>query len=153
MKLNYLAIPYLAVLAFMFSGIVNSGGIAWYRTLSLPAWNPPAGIIALIWAVIYILATWSLLIVWNNIPHDKRFTWIMGGYGLSTVINLAWSVFFFHLHLLGTAVWCAGILGISVIALMVLIYPRSHKAALLLLPYTIWVFFAAYLNYVVMTLN
>ncbi len=153
MKLNHLAIPYLAILAFIFGGILNSGGVVWYHTLTLPVWNPPAGIIALIWAVIYVLAAWSLLTVWNKTPHDKRFIWIMGGYALSTLINLAWSIIFFQLHLLGGAVWCALLLGVSVLALMALIYPRSQKASLLLLPYTVWVFFAAYLNYAVMMLN
>lgn len=153
MKLNHLAIPYLAVLAFMFGGILNSGGIAWYQTLTLPAWNPSAGMIVFIWAVIYVLAAWSLLIVWNAIPRDKRFAWIMGGYVVSVLLNLIWSVVFFHLHLLGAAVGSALILGVAVLALMVLIYPRSPKASLLLLPYTIWVFFAAYLNYTVMLLN
>lgn len=147
MKLNHLAIPYLAVLAFMFGSIVSSGGIAWYHTLIVPAWSPPAGIVALIWAVIYVLAAWSLLVVWNTTPHDKRFVWSMGGYALSTLINLAWSVAFFQLHLLEASVWCAGILGVSVLVLMALLFPRSPKAALLLVPYTVWVFFAAYLNY------
>ncbi|MBP9817065.1 MAG: tryptophan-rich sensory protein [Candidatus Pacebacteria bacterium] len=153
MKLNHLAIPYLAVLAFMFGGILNSGGIAWYHTLMLPVWNPSAGMIVLIWAVIYVLAAWSLLIVWNTLPRDRRFAWIMGGYVVSVLLNLVWSVVFFHLHLLGAAVWSALLLGVAVLVLMILIYPRSPKASLLLLPYTAWVFFAAYLNYTVMLLN
>lgn len=153
MKLNHLAIPYLAVLAFMFGGIVNSGGIAWYHTLVLPSWNPSVDIIAIIWAAIYVLAAWSLLIVWNTILRDKRFVWIMGGFVVSVLLNLVWSVVFFHLHFLGAAVWSALVLGVAVLLLMILIYPRSPKAALLLVPYTVWVFFAAYLNYVVMLLN
>ncbi len=153
MKLNHLAIPYLAVLAFMFGGIVNSGGIAWYHTLVLPSWNPSVDIIAIIWAAIYVLAAWSLLIVWNTILRDNRFVWIMGGFVVSVLLNLVWSVVFFHLHFLGAAVWSALVLGVAVLLLMILIYPRSPKAALLLVPYTVWVFFAAYLNYVVMLLN
>lgn len=153
MKLNHLFIPYLALLAFMFGGIVTSGGIAWYHTLALPAWNPTAGIIALIWAVIYVLAAWSLLIVWNKTAHDKRFKWIMGGFVLSTLINLVWSIVFFRLHMLEVSVWCALILGISVLALIASIYTRSKKAALFLVPYMAWVFFAAYLNHVVGALN
>jgi len=153
MKLNHLAIPYLAILAFMFGGILTSGGIDWYHTLTLPSWNLPTGIIALIWAVIYVCAAWSLLIVWNKTVHDKRFTLIMGGFALSTLLNLVWSIVFFQLHLLDMAVWCAIALGISVLVLMFLVYSRSQRAALLLLPYTVWVFFAAYLNYAVMALN
>lgn len=153
MKLNHLAIPYLAALAFMFGGILNSGGVAWYHTLVLPAWNPSAGVIAFIWALIYVFAAWSLLIIWNKTSHDKHFWWIMVGFALSTLVNLAWSIIFFHLHMLVLTVWCALLLGILTLGLAVLIYPKSPKAALLLAPYIIWVFFAAYLNYAVALLN
>ncbi len=153
MKLNHLFIPYLVLLAFMFGGILTSGGLEWYGTLMLPAWNPPAGVIALVWAIIYVLAAWSLLIVWNKTAHDMRFRWTIAGFTLSTLINLAWSILFFRLHLLGLSVWCSLVLGLSVLGLSVFTYPRSHKAALLLLPYIAWVFFATYLIYVVGVLN
>lgn len=153
MKLNYLAIPYLATLAFMFGGIINSGGIAWYETLRLPAWNPPSLAIAVIWGVIYLFAAWSLLIVWNRTPRDARFPWLMAGFAVSTAINLAWSVIFFQFHLLSLSVWAALLLGTLVLALAAAIYPHSPKAALLLAPYILWVYFAAYLNYVVAGLN
>lgn len=153
MKLNHIAIPYLAVLAFMFGSILANGGIAWYHTLTLPAWHLEEGVIALIWAVIYVCAAWSLLIVWNKTPHDKYFAWIMGGFALGTLVNLIWSIIFFHLHLFTPSVWCAGVLGSIVVILGLAIYPRSPKAALLLVPYAAWVFFAAYLNHVVSLLN
>ncbi|HWH07424.1 MAG TPA: TspO/MBR family protein [Candidatus Paceibacterota bacterium] len=153
MKLSHIAIPYLATLAFIFGGILNSGGIDWYHTLSLPVWNPSAGVIAFIWAIIYVCAAWSLLIVWDKTPHDKKFQLIMAGYAFSTLINLAWSIVFFHLHMLGASVWCALVLGLSVLALMALISKRSPTATLLLVPYVLWVFFATYLNYVVSVLN
>lgn len=153
MKLNYLLIPYLAVLAFMLSGILNSGGIAWYLTLTLPSWSPPTSLIALIWAVIYVCATWSLLIVWNRLPRDNDFKIIVGGFALSTVLNLLWSVIFFRVHLLDAAEWLALALGVSLLWLMSRLYRQSKKAAFLLLPYTLWVFVAALLCYQVMVLN
>lgn len=153
MKLNHLLIPYLAILAFMFGGIINSGGIAWYHTLTLPAWNPPAGIIALIWAIIYTFAAWSLLIVWNKTQHDTRFSWSIGGFVATTLVNLVWSLVFFQFHQLMLATWCALLLGLLTLVLIALVYPRSPKAALLLVPYMAWIFFATYLTYVVSTLN
>ncbi len=153
MKLNYLAIPYLAVLAFMFGGILTSGGIDWYHTLVLPSWNPDAGVIALIWALIYVLAAWSLLIIWNKAPRDSRFFVSMAGFALCTFTNLVWSVLFFQLHLLSASVWCALLLGVLTLGLATLIYPRSQQAAFLLVPYSAWVLFAAYLTYIVAALN
>lgn len=153
MKLNHLAIPYLATLAFMFGGIINSGGIAWYQTLVLPVWHPSSEVIAVVWGVIYLFAAWSLLIVWNKTQHDTHFKWLMAGFAISTAVNLVWSIVFFHQHLLWPSVWIALALGISVLVLAVAIFPRSRKAAFFLVPYIVWVFFAAYLNYVVAGLN
>ncbi|MBY0110440.1 tryptophan-rich sensory protein [Patescibacteria group bacterium] len=153
MKINHLLIPYLALLIVIFGSVITGGGVAWYQTLALPVWHPSETLIGAIWIAIYIGAAWSLLVVWNTMPRDARFKWIMGGFTLSTLINLVWSVVFFHLHVLPAAVWCAVVLGISMLGLIALIFPKSKKAALLLLPYTVWVFYAAYLNYTVYLLN
>ncbi len=153
MKLNHIAIPGLAILAFMFGGILNSGGIAWYHTLTLPSWSPDAGLVAFIWALIYVLAAWSLLVFWNKTPHDKHFWFGIFGFAGVTLINLLWSVVFFHLHLLHIASWAAFLLSISVLILCVFLYGRSKKAALLLAPYIVWVLFATYLSSVVSVLN
>lgn len=153
MKLNHLFIPYLALLAFLLGGIVTSGGVTWYRTLSLPLWHPSEALITFIWAAIYALAAWSLLIVWNKTGHDKRHRVILGGFIGSLILNLLWSLAFFGAHQFGASVFLALLLGAFVLSLMALIYPRSKKAAILLLPYVAWVLFAAYLTAEVMGLN
>ncbi len=153
MKLNHLFIPYLALLAFIFGGIFTSGGLHWYASLTLPPWHLSNALISLIWAVIYLLAAWSLLIVWNAPDRDARVRSIVIGFGLCTLLNLAWSITFFYFHSFPGSVTLALILGVSVAILSFLIYPRSMKAALMLVPYIVWVFFAAYLNYMVWALN
>jgi translocator protein len=153
MKLNHLFIPYLALLAFIFGGILISGGLDWYATLVLPPWHVSNRIISLIWAIIYIAAAWSLLIVWNAPVRDAKVRTIVLGFGICTFLNLVWSIVFFYLHSFVGSIIIALMLGISVVALATLTYPRSKKAALLLTPYIAWVFFAAYLNYVVFMLN
>lgn len=153
MKLNHFFIPYIAILAFLFGGILISDGITWYQSLVLPAWHPPILLIAVIWAVIYLTGAWSLLITWNKTEHDEEFKWVMAGYMFCLLLNLAWSTIFFQLHLIGAAVWCATILGICVLLLAILLMMRSPKASLLLIPYIVWVFYAAYLHHVVEMLN
>lgn len=153
MKLNHLLIPYLALLAFLVGGMIVSLGVPWYESLVLPPWHPSANVIALIWAVIYLCAAWSFLIIWNTTKRDREMKLIIGSFSFLTLVNLAWSVVFFYLHSFLGSVWCALVLGLSVLVLIALILRRSERAALLLAPYALWVFFAAYLNYVVMLLN
>lgn len=153
LKLNHLAIPYLAMFVFIFGGILTNEGVAWYYSLTLPVWNPPTAIVAVIWAVIYFCAAASLLLVWNARPRNPRFNWLLGGFACSTLVNAVWSVLFFHFHLILASVVCAVILEVSVLVLMLLTYTVSRKAALLLVPYTGWVLFAIYLQYTVLALN
>lgn len=153
MKLNHLAIPYLAIFVFIFGGILTNEGVAWYYSLSLPVWNPPTALVAVIWAIIYFCAAASLLLIWNTLPRNSRFNWLLGGFVFSTVLNAIWSILFFHFHLILAAVVCAVMLEISVLALICLTYTVSRKAALLLIPYTLWVLFAIGLQYAVLVLN
>lgn len=153
MKLNYLLIPYIAILGFLFGGILASGGIEWYHTLILPFWHPSDLFIAMVWVIIYVTGAWSLLIAWNKTEHDSEFPWVMAGYIFCLVLNLVWSVTFFQLHMIEAAVWSGFILGICVLLLAILLMMRAPKAALLLVPYIVWVFFASYLNHLVQMLN
>ena len=45
------------------------------------------------------------------------------------------------------------LLWLSILALIVLLWPRSRTAAVLLVPYLAWVSFAAFLNYTIVQLN
>lgn len=153
MKLNHLAIPYLAIFVFIFGGIITNEGVAWYYSLALPVWNPPTVLVAVMWAVIYFCAAASLLLIWNTLPRNSRFYWILSGFVFSTVLNAVWSILFFHFHLMFAAIVCAAILELSVFALMALTFTASKKAAFLLIPYFTWVLFAMYLQYTVLTLN
>lgn len=153
MKLNHLLIPYIALLAFLFGGMVISSGVPWYETLVLPAWHPTAPVIAFVWALIYLCAAWSFLIIWNSTKHDHELKLIIGTFTFLTLVNLGWSVVFFTFHSFLWSVWFALLLGLSTLVLIALVLRRSHTASLLLAPYAAWVFFAAYLNYAVMLLN
>lgn len=153
MKLNYLVIGYLALLALMFGGILTSGGMVWYQALVLPAWHPSEFVIALIWTSIYVCAGLSLGIVWNTFPVGAYRRLILGGFVVGAILNLLWSVIFFRLHLLTASSICALLLGIAALLLIGFLWLRARRAALLLVPYAAWVLFAAYLAYVVLTLN
>ncbi|MFA6533716.1 MAG: TspO/MBR family protein [Patescibacteria group bacterium] len=152
MKLNYFLIPLFTIAVAWFGSLITSRGMAWYRTINLPAWTPAGGVIGAVWTVIFLLATISALLVWNG-HRPERLAWIFGLFILNGLLNFAWSYLFFGQHLLGAAVWEAGALGLSVVGLIILIWPLSRLAAGLLLPYAAWVTFATYLTYNVWSLN
>jgi len=153
MKLNYIIIPLITLLVASVGSWLTSGGMGWYQTINLPAWTPAGSVIGAIWTIIFILATISALLVWNRFSHGKRFNWIFITFAVNAFLNVLWSFLFFGQHLLSLAIIDAALLGISVIALIVLIRHASRLAALLLYPYAIWAAFATYLTYTVWLLN
>jgi len=153
MKPNYLVIPALTFLIASFGSWLTGQGMNWYKTINLPAWTPPGSIIGTVWTVIFILATISALIVWNRCYTEKNFWLIIFIFIINAFLNVGWSYLFFNLNLIGPAIIEAGVLGLSVLALIILIWPYSAAAAILLLPYMLWVFFATYLTYSIWLLN
>lgn len=151
--MRFILIP-LAVVAVAISGaLLTSGGMVWYKTINLPSFTPPGIAISLVWTAIFILTTISAFIFWEKVPRGKLLTWTAAVFVLNGLLNIFWSFLFFNRHWLGAAIWEAGALDLSVIALIILIWPVSRAAAILLLPYTAWTTFATYLTYVVWSLN
>ena len=153
MKLNHFLIPYLGVLGLMFISILTSGGITWYESLVLPSWHPSLFVIAVIWTIIYLCLIWSLLTIWNKSTRDTRFTLIIAGFVALASVNVVWRALFFSLQLIGVSIFAGLALSLIALALILLTLPTSKKAALLLLPYALWVLFGTYLTYTVLLLN
>lgn len=153
MNANYLVIPAVTIITAVTGSFITGSGMAWYKIIKLPAWTPPGSVIGAVWTVIFILATISTLIVYNQLQPSKNLKLILAIFLVNAVLNVTWSLLFFGWHLIGPAVWEAGLLGLSVLALIVLIWPASILASLLLLPYFLWVCFATFLTYNVWLLN
>ncbi len=156
MKPNYIIIPLITILTSVTGSFFTSQGMDWYKTINLPAWTPEGSFIGGVWTTIFILTTISALIVWNKsskTPFNKRLRRIIIIFIANAALNVFWSFLFFTSHLIGLAVLEAVLLDISVIILIILIWPISKLASILLLPYAGWVAFATYLTYVIWTLN
>jgi tryptophan-rich sensory protein len=153
MKAHFILVP-LAVLAVaVFGSWLTGGGMDWYKTIKLPSWTPPGSLIGAVWTIIFILTAVAAILFWNKAAHGSRFSWVVAIFILNGVLNVLWSYLFFNRHLLGTAISEAGLLDLSVIGLIALIWPISRVASVLIMPYAGWVTFATYLTYTVWNLN
>ena len=154
-RYNFLVIPLITLLVSGIGGALTSSGMEWYQTINLPSFTPDGGIIGLIWTLLFILATASALIFYNHskAKKDKHFYWIILIFLLNGLLNVFWSYLFFANNLLYAAVWEAALLGGSILALIILLWPISRVASILLWPYLGWVMFAIYLTWSVAKLN
>ncbi len=153
MHLSYIFIPLITILVAYVGGQFTVRSVkTWYRMIRKPSWTPPGSVIGAVWAVLYILAAISALIVWNLSSALVPMT-IAVLFCLNAVVNVLWSYVFFYLHKMGPAIWVCLFLDLTIVLLIQFIVPLSSLAAWLLVPFAAWVTFASYLNYRVWAMN
>lgn len=123
----------------------------WYVYLEKPSWNPPNWLFGPVWTVLYILIGISAGLVWKSENPLKRKALIV--FSIQFLLNLLWSFLFFNLHFIGFAFFEI-ILMLLFIIFNIYWFNKVNKiAAILLIPYLIWVAFATFLNGTIWFLN
>ena len=139
------------VIAVLGATITDIG--PWYHGLAQPRWAPPDAVYGVAWTAIYACTALAGVTGWLSMPNWREREWLLGMFALNGFLNILWSLLFFRLHRPDWAVFEALALWLSVAALIVIIWRRSIVGAVLLLPYLLWVTFAAYLNMTIVHLN
>ena len=78
---------------------------------------------------------------------------LIAAFTLNGVLNIAWSFLFFFLRRPDWALLEIFPFWLTIAALMLVVRADAGAAWLLLLPYILWVSFAAFLNYTIVRLN
>nr|WP_321442603.1 TspO/MBR family protein [uncultured Cohaesibacter sp.] len=132
----------------LFIGATNIPG-PWYMELEKPPLTPPNWLFAPAWTLLYILiAIAGTRVVDLPGPRGPMMLWI-----LQMGLNFAWSPIVFTLNhlVLGLVVILALIASIA--AFIRVTWHRDRLAAMLFMPYALWVAFASYLNAGLVALN
>jgi tryptophan-rich sensory protein len=126
----------------------------WYAELVKPALNPPSFVFGPVWTTLYLLmgiAAFRIFKKRDAHPQLARRALIL--YGVHLFVNLAWSLVFFGGQDPEMAVAVIALLWAMIVSLVLLFSRIDKPAALLLLPYLLWVSFASYLNIAIAILN
>ncbi|MEM8694694.1 MAG: TspO/MBR family protein [Pseudomonadota bacterium] len=146
-----IAVVAAGLVAFMGATITDLDG--WYRTLQQPDWAPPDYLYGMVWTAIYALIALAAVTAWRNAPTTQASDMLIGLFALNGFLNIVWSLLFFRAQRPDWALIELVALWISIAALIVVCGRYSRIAALLLLPYLIWVSIAGALNWEVVQLN
>ena len=123
----------------------------WYAELAKPGFNPPNWIFGPMWTALYILQGIALYLILTTRHANKSKA--IGVFATQIIANTLWSIIFFGakspmwafvniIILLGLILWTIKLFGT--------IKPIAAK---LLIPYLLWVSFAAILNASIIALN
>lgn len=125
----------------------------WYYALHKPDWQPPDWLFGPAWTTIFVLAALAGVKYWRRETRREGRLAVVGLFALNGFLNTLWSLLFFRLQRPDWSLYEVGFLWLSVLLLILLLARASRGAAALLLPYLIWVGFAAVLNWKIVALN
>ncbi|OGY41968.1 MAG: TspO protein [Candidatus Buchananbacteria bacterium RBG_13_39_9] len=124
----------------------------WYAGINKPSFNPPNWIFAPVWTILFILMGLALYIIMvkGKGPKAKQAQII---FSIQLVLNILWSFCFFYLRSPLAGLIEIVFLWVFILLTIIYFYKISKTAAYLLLPYILWVSFAAFLNFTIWRLN
>ena len=152
-KIALVTVPAI-VLAGSLSGFLSNSGYGnpWFDGLIKPFFMPPGWVFGLVWPVLYLLLGLALALVLAEPPTPRRKGALILFFA-QLALNFAWSPIFFAAHAIQPAlVIIVVMIGLAAIAASQFRQIRL-LAGLLMLPYLLWLCFAAALNSAFGTLN
>ncbi len=130
--------------------IASVDAASFYAQLSKPTWAPPASVFGPVWSALYALMGLAAWLVWRS-PGPKAAA--LGLFLAQLAANALWSWLFFAWHR-GAAAAVEVLILLALIGATIAAFWRSSRlAALLLVPYLLWVSFASALTWVVWRSN
>jgi translocator protein len=145
----YLFLTYLAACA----AAATTGGLfmpdQWYRDLNKPRWTPPDWVFPVTWTVLYLcMATAAARVA--PLPGAAQ---AMALWALQITFNALWTPVFFGLRRIRQGMIVVSGLWLLVAATLIAFAQHDTLAALLFVPYLVWVTIAAALNLSVLRRN
>ncbi len=124
-----------------------------YAGLYKPLLAPPGWLFPIVWTALYLLMGYASFLVLTAEASGPRRRRALTVYGVQLGLNLLWPLFFFRLGwTLFAFVWLLALCAVVLLCRLLFRY-IDRRAGDLLLPYLVWLFFAAYLNLGVAILN
>ena len=123
----------------------------WYPKLRKPAGTPPSWIFGPVWTTLYLMMAVSAWLVWREYGRGALPALLI--FFAQLALNIAWSGIFFGSRMPGVAFVEIVILWLAILFTIFVFYFLVPLAALLLVPYVLWVTYASYLNWGIWRLN
>lgn len=126
---------------------------AWFRSLVEPAVYPPPWAFGVVWTALFTLLGVAVALVWLSGPRRRPVRVALGVFVAQMALNVAWTPAFFALQDLALGLVVIAALWPLVAATLWAFARVDRRAAALVVPYLLWVAFAAFLNYRFLVVN
>jgi tryptophan-rich sensory protein len=133
------------------AGFLTRDSMTMYNSLNRPSISPPGWVFPLVWTILYILMGISSYLIASS-PSPKKQEALML-YAVQLFLNFIWSLVFFGLNNYLLAFLVLLLLWYVILKMIRSFFQIDPAAALLQIPYLLWVTFAGFLNLAIAFLN
>ena len=152
-KIAILAVVAIEIFGGLSGWLSNSGfGNPWFDSLIKPTFMPPGAAFGIVWPILYALLGISVAMILAEPSSDRR-SLGLSLFFIQLVLNFAWSPLFFAAHDIRLAKIVIFLMAAIAAAAAGQFYRLRKAAGLLLVPYILWLVFAATLNATIESLN
>jgi Tryptophan-rich sensory protein (mitochondrial benzodiazepine receptor homolog) len=144
----------LVILLGIASGQLSGSGYEnpWFAELQKPDFMPAGWVFGVVWTALYALIGFALALILGARGARGRGLALML-FVIQMALNLAWSPLFFAAHQVAGALVVIALMFVAALATAIRFGMIRRLAGLLMVPYVLWLLFAAVLNYEIMRLN
>ncbi len=135
------------------SALLSGGGMEVFAYVNKPPLAPPAWLFPVAWTILYTLMGISSYLILTSEASAETIQEAMNVYALQLLVNFLWPTFFFNLRWYLFAFFWLVLLWLLVLLMIWRFKDISKIAALLNIPYLLWLTFAGYLNFSIWLLN
>lgn len=132
--------------------LTREGTRIYTETAVRPPLSPPSAVFPVVWVILFALMGIGAARIWRSPPSKFRTRGLLLFF-VQLAFNFVWSILFFNLERYGLAFGWLIVLWFLILGMILTFRRIDRKAALLQIPYLLWVSFAAYLNLGVWLLN
>lgn len=144
-KIDWKVLLFFLLYTFILAGIGTLlGGGFDIDSLNKPPLAPPAWLFPIVWTVLYALMSIAAYLVFMSNDLDRGPSLRL--YLLQVAVNALWPLLFFRLEWRLFAFFWLLLLILLVVLTMIGFRRINRTAFRLLIPYLLWITFAAYLN-------
>ena len=135
------------------SALLSGGGMEAFESMAKPPLSPPGWLFPVAWSILYLLMGYASWRVFFSPADNGQIRSALTVYLIQLFFNFCWSILFFRFGLYWFAFGWLMALWVLILCSLVLFGRIDRTAGWLLVPYILWVSFAAYLNFGVAWLN
>ena len=135
------------------AAFLTKDSMVMFKVLEKPPLSPPGWLFPVAWTILYTLMGIASCLVWSSQVSPARKERALTAYIMQLAANFIWPLVFFGMELYLLAFIWLIVLWLLAAACTVLFWYISEKAGKLMLPYMLWLSFAAYLNFGIWLLN